>query len=85
MATRGRKTCPLVSRERRSLWLGPTVILDLIRPAFEAKERGGVGNSDGIASPFNACCYRDECRAMEARALSEASCRRKKQSPSPSR
>lgn len=25
MATRGRKTCPLVSRERRSLWLGPTV------------------------------------------------------------
>ena len=25
MATRVRKTCSLVSRERRSLWLGPTV------------------------------------------------------------
>lgn len=60
----------LSSAQRLNFAINARAILDLIRPAFEAKERGGVGNSDGIASPFNACCYRDECRAMEARARS---------------
>lgn len=29
-----------------------------------------LGQTEGIASPLNACCYRDECRALLNRALS---------------
>lgn len=30
---------------------------------------------DGVNSPLNACCYRDECRALEARALAAEAAR----------